>query len=80
MMRHTGQRAYKCPYCSYSAIQSNSYKAHLRNRHPGESGFFSCSTCTFQTVSQDAYVQHVADHQKGLIAPKEDKNISNDGI
>ncbi|XP_034249604.1 zinc finger protein 64-like [Thrips palmi] len=80
MMRHTGQRAYKCPYCSYSAIQSNSYKAHLRNRHPGESGFFSCSSCTFQTVSQDAYVQHVADHQKGLIAPKEDVSNNDEEV
>lgn len=78
-MRHTGERPYKCPYCSYTSIQSNCYKAHLRNRHPGESGLFSCATCSFQTISQDAYVQHVADHQKGLIPHKEDKNKSNNG-
>lgn len=79
MMRHTGERPYKCPYCSYTSIQSNCYKAHLRNRHPGESGLFSCASCSFQTISQDAYVQHVADHQKGLIPHKEDKNVSNNG-
>lgn len=77
MMRHTGERPYKCPYCSYSSIQSNCYKAHLRNRHPGESGLFSCSSCTFQTINQDTYVQHVADHQKGLVVPREDASTSN---
>ena len=39
---------------------------------------FSCSSCSFQTVSQDAYVQHVADHQKGLITPKETDRSSTD--
>lgn len=79
MMRHTGERPYKCPYCPYTAIQSNCYKVHLRNRHPGESGLFSCTICSFQTISQDTYVQHVADHQKGLIASKDDQTTASNG-
>jgi len=67
-MRHTGQRPYRCPHCDYSAIQSNSYKNHLRSKHPGMQGLFSCTQCSFRTVSQEGFLQHVSDHKNGLIS------------
>jgi uncharacterized Zn-finger protein len=67
-MRHTGQRPYHCPHCDYSAIQSISYKNHLRRKHPGMQGLFSCTQCSFRTVSQEGFLQHVSDHKNGLIS------------
>lgn len=79
IMRHTGVRPYKCPHCPYSAIQSNSYKNHLRSKHPLLSGLYTCELCLFKTVKEESYVQHVGDHEKGLIKAaiqkKDDKNI-----
>lgn len=72
-MRHTGQRPYRCPHCDYSSIQSSSYKNHLLSKHPGMQGLFSCTQCSFRTVSQEGFLQHVSDHKNGLIssAPSE---------
>ncbi|XP_072753780.1 uncharacterized protein [Anoplolepis gracilipes] len=67
IMQHTGFRPYKCPHCSYTAIQSSSYKNHLKSRHPLLSGLFTCDLCPFKTVKNESYIQHVRDHEKGLI-------------
>ncbi|XP_015587714.1 zinc finger protein 845 [Cephus cinctus] len=79
IMRHTGVRPYKCPHCPYSAIQSNSYKNHLRSKHPLLSGSFTCDLCQFKTVKKESYMQHVSDHEKGLIKvptqKKDDENV-----
>lgn len=63
----TGFRPYKCPHCSYTAIQSSSYKNHLKSRHPLLSGLFTCDLCPFKTVKNESYIQHLGDHEKGLI-------------
>ncbi|XP_012274482.1 zinc finger protein 93 [Orussus abietinus] len=79
IMRHTGVRPYKCPHCPYSAIQSNSYKNHLRSKHPSLSGLFTCDLCSFKTVKKEGYMQHIGDHEKGLIKAitqqKDDENV-----
>ncbi|XP_046602032.1 zinc finger protein 569 isoform X1 [Neodiprion lecontei] len=79
IMRHTGVRPYKCPHCSYSAIQSNSYKNHLRSKHPLLAGVYTCDLCPFKTVNKESYVQHVGNHEKGLIKAatqkKGDENV-----
>ena len=72
-----GVRPYKCPHCPYSAIQSNSYKNHLRAKHPLLEGVFICDLCSFKTVKKESYVQHVGDHQKGLIKTASQKNGKN---
>lgn len=71
----TGFRPYKCPHCSYTAIQSSSYKNHLKSRHPLSSGLFTCDLCPFKTVKNESYIQHVTDHENGLIKP----NVSKKG-
>ncbi|KAL2747437.1 zinc finger protein 99-like isoform X1 [Vespula maculifrons] len=72
-------RPYKCPHCSYTAIQSSSYKNHLKSRHPLLSGLFTCDSCSFKTVKKESYIQHVHDHEKGLIKAniqkKDDENV-----
>ncbi|XP_046751707.1 zinc finger protein 568-like isoform X2 [Diprion similis] len=79
IMRHTGVRPYKCPHCSYSAIQSNSYKNHLRSKHPLLAGVYTCELCPFKTVNKESYVQHIGNHEKGLIKAatqkKGDENV-----
>ncbi|XP_011695217.1 PREDICTED: PR domain zinc finger protein 5-like isoform X2 [Wasmannia auropunctata] len=67
IMQHTGFRPYKCPHCSYTAIQSSSYKNHLKSKHPLLSGLFTCDLCPFKTVKNESYIQHLGDHEKGLI-------------
>uniref|UniRef100_A0A1B6DET9 C2H2-type domain-containing protein n=2 Tax=Clastoptera arizonana TaxID=38151 RepID=A0A1B6DET9_9HEMI len=68
MMRHSGVRPYQCPHCSYKSIQSSCYKNHISSRHPGKEGIFACKECSFTTVSQDSFVQHLLDHKNNLIA------------
>ena len=34
MRRHSGVKPYKCPYCPYAAIQSSSYRSHIKSKHP----------------------------------------------
>ncbi|XP_029672082.1 zinc finger protein 64-like isoform X3 [Formica exsecta] len=76
IMQHTGFRPYKCPHCSYTAIQSSSYKNHLKSRHPLLSGLFTCDLCPFKTVKNESYIQHVRDHEKGLIKSNVQKKDS----
>ncbi|GIY41016.1 hypothetical protein CDAR_168671 [Caerostris darwini] len=63
-MRHTGDKPYKCPHCPYACIQAISYKTHLRNKHPGLGGLFSCTLCSFKSVSNDNYLNHMSDHKR----------------
>ncbi|KAL0124560.1 hypothetical protein PUN28_006420 [Cardiocondyla obscurior] len=76
IMQHTGFRPYKCPHCSYTAIQSSSYKNHLKSRHPLLSGLFTCDLCPFKTVKNESYIQHLGDHEKGLIKSNVQKKDS----
>ena len=69
-MRHTGQRPYQCPHCQYSCIQSISYKNHLRSKHPGMKGSYSCHECGFRTVSEENLLTHLSDHATGIIETK----------
>ena len=66
-MRHTGQRQYRCKYCSYTCIQAVSLKSHLRTKHPGREGVYLCESCGFKTVNKVHYDNHLADHKNGLI-------------
>ncbi|XP_008543116.1 zinc finger protein 28 homolog [Microplitis demolitor] len=77
IMRHTGVRPYKCPHCSYSAIQSSAYKNHLRAKHPKLSGLFTCEICPFKTVKKESYMEHVGNHEKGIIKTTNQKNDAN---
>lgn len=63
-MRHTGDKPYKCSYCSYACIQSSTYKVHLRSKHPGlwDGLMFSCPSCSFRTIKQANYLAHMAGH------------------
>ncbi|GFT98155.1 zinc finger protein 782 [Nephila pilipes] len=63
-MRHTGDKPYKCPHCPYACIQAISYKTHLRNKHPGLGGLYSCTFCTFKSVSKENYLNHMSDHKR----------------
>ncbi|XP_054716478.1 zinc finger protein 569-like [Uloborus diversus] len=63
-MRHTGAKPYKCPHCPYACIQAISYKTHLRNKHPGMDGLFSCTYCTFKSVSKENFINHMSDHKR----------------
>ena len=64
-MRHSGEKKYKCPYCSYSCIQATSYKIHIRRKHPphaAEQVMFQCSKCVFRTVNQGNFLAHLVEH------------------
>ncbi|KAG8335163.1 hypothetical protein J6590_075563 [Homalodisca vitripennis] len=63
-MRHSGKRPYHCPHCSYTSIQATTYKAHLKNKHPGldEGLMFSCPMCPFRTIKKDNFLTHKAQH------------------
>ncbi|KAG8192887.1 hypothetical protein JTE90_014663 [Oedothorax gibbosus] len=75
-MRHTGDKPYKCPHCPYACIQAISYKTHLRNKHPGMDGLYSCNMCTFKTVSKDNFLHHTADHKRmAETAPEPDSTV-----
>lgn len=73
IMRHSGERPYKCPHCPYASIQSTSFKNHLQIRHPGKAGAFGCVKCTFTTVSHSSFVQHLSDHKNNLIPSDQSK-------
>ncbi|KAJ8302895.1 hypothetical protein KUTeg_019291 [Tegillarca granosa] len=66
-MRHTGQKKYQCQYCGYACIQAISLKMHVKNKHPGSKGVFCCNICTFRTVNEKNYNNHIEDHKNGLI-------------
>ncbi|RZF44465.1 hypothetical protein LSTR_LSTR002238 [Laodelphax striatellus] len=63
-MQHSGNKAYNCPHCSYACIQSSTYKAHLKSKHPGlDTGLmFSCAVCPFRTVNKANLLSHSASH------------------
>ena len=65
-MRHSGERKYRCPFCSYACIQSSTYKQHLKNKHPGlsEGIMFNCEFCGYKTVNQDMYGTHISEHTR----------------
>ncbi|KAK7791233.1 hypothetical protein R5R35_012463 [Gryllus longicercus] len=64
-MRHTGDKPYKCPHCPYACIQSSTYKAHLKTKHPGmdDGLMFSCNLCSFRSVKEENYLAHLAEHK-----------------
>ncbi|XP_049835370.1 uncharacterized protein LOC126279023 [Schistocerca gregaria] len=66
-MRHSGAKPYKCPHCTYACIQSSTYKAHIKTKHPGlDNGLmFSCNECNFHTVKEDNYLAHLGEHKLG---------------
>ncbi|CAG2211202.1 unnamed protein product [Mytilus edulis] len=74
-MRHTGQRPYRCNYCPYTCIQAISIKMHMKNKHPNAAGVFCCNECTYRTVNEQFFLNHIKDHENGLIQEKE--HISN---
>lgn len=48
----------------------------MKSRHPLLSSLFTCDSCSFKTVKKESYIQHVHDHEKGLIKA----NIQKKGI
>lgn len=73
-MRHTGQRPYRCNYCSYTCIQAISIKMHMKNKHPNAAGIFCCNECTYRTVNEQFFANHIEDHKNGLITEKVETN------
>ena len=63
-MRHSGEKKYKCPYCSYSCIQATSYKAHIRRKHPphADQVVFHCTKCLFKTLKEGNFLAHLVEH------------------
>ncbi|KAL5015595.1 hypothetical protein ScPMuIL_007322 [Solemya velum] len=66
-MRHTGLKPYKCQHCMYSCIQSISLKTHMKNKHSSQDGVYCCHTCSFRTINETNYKNHVFDHENGII-------------
>ena len=66
-MRHTGDKPYQCPHCSYACIQAVSLKLHLKSKHPGSDRFYSCNKCAYRSVNKTLYTNHMRDHDMGLI-------------
>ncbi|XP_068084384.1 uncharacterized protein [Anabrus simplex] len=66
-MQHSGDKPYKCPHCTYACIQSSTYKAHLKTKHPGmdDGLMFSCSMCAFHSIKEKNYLAHLAEHKPG---------------
>jgi len=63
-LRHTGEKPYRCPHCPYAAIQSTTYKTHLKKKHPDKSGeLFECKGCGYATVQEKLYLVHIAGHK-----------------
>ena len=63
-MRHSGEKKYKCPYCSYSCIQATSYKVHIRRKHPphADQVVFHCNKCLFKTLKEGNFLAHLVEH------------------
>lgn len=51
----------------YSCIQSISLKTHMKNKHSSQDGVFCCPTCSFRTVNETNFKNHVYDHENGII-------------
>ena len=67
-MRHSGEKKYKCPYCSYSCIQATSYKVHIRRKHPphADQVVFHCTKCLFKTLKEGNFLAHLVEHNGGV--------------
>ena len=63
-MRHTGRKPYKCQYCGYACIQAISLKTHMKNKHPGLQGTFTCGQCKYRTVNEKSLQNHIEDHKR----------------
>ena len=66
-MRHSGEKKYKCPYCSYSCIQATSYKVHIRRKHPPHADqssgvVWNCNKCLFKTLKESNFLAHLVEH------------------
>lgn len=72
-----GVRPYKCPHCDYTAIQSGSYKNHMRIVHPNKEGMYICSVCHYRTISEDNYIRHISDHLTGKLAKIKNQKLYN---
>ncbi|KAL4234500.1 hypothetical protein ACF0H5_006145 [Mactra antiquata] len=81
-MRHTGVKPYKCLHCPYSCIQAISLKIHMKNKHPGMEGIYCCEMCSYRTVNEQQYKNHLNDHKNGLVktdvAPQPVKTLENE--
>ena len=71
-MRHSGEKKYKCPYCSYSCIQATSYKVHIRRKHPphADQVVFHCTKCLFKTLKEGNFLAHLVEHSEDSKATK----------
>lgn len=61
--RHYGVLKYSCPHCSYQCMQSTAYKMHIKRKHPGKGGVFACLICSYETVNEQMYNDHVRGHE-----------------
>ncbi len=63
-MRHSGEKKYKCPLCTYSCIQATTYKVHVRRKHSSDADgiVFHCTRCLFKTLKEGNFLAHLAGH------------------
>ncbi|KAJ8966687.1 hypothetical protein NQ317_014016 [Molorchus minor] len=79
LRQHTGEKPHQCVYCDYRTGDHNclrrhlmrhtdsaSYKSHIINRHPGKSGTYSCSYCSYLCINMANYMAHVKIHEAAL--------------
>lgn len=64
-LRHSDERPYKCTHCNYRCIQVTALKSHITNNHRDQmdNSYYSCNRCTFGTVSQKRYNDHISGHE-----------------
>lgn len=43
----------------------------MKNKHPNAPGIFCCNECTYRTVNEQFFKNHIEDHKNGLITEKE---------
>ncbi|XP_028968610.1 zinc finger protein 555 [Galendromus occidentalis] len=60
LAQHTGEKPYKCRWCSYASIQASTYKQHVKKLHPEKAAelILRCPRCTFETISEARLKQH----------------------